>query len=86
MPHTDQHQYMTMSERSSIIAPREPEIPEYRATVPSRVPHTFGQVPYQMQSDSSKMTSPNKAELLYQEAYSMSGSNKKFLGSSYNNP
>lgn len=43
------------------------EIPEYG----HRIPQTFGQAPLMQGpfTDSSKMSSPNKAELLYNEAY-----------------
>ena len=63
-------------------ARRVSEIPEYVANI-SRVPQTFGQVPLQNRviTDSSKVSSPNKAELLYQEAYSMRSSNNKPIAS-----
>ena len=46
---------------------RVAEVPEYG----HRFPQSFGQAPLMQgtYTDSSKMSSPNKAEMLYQEAY-----------------
>lgn len=74
---------MNASARSNFTtqsaARKRNEIPEYVANV-SRVPQTFGQVPLQnrVMSDSSNVSSPNKAEQLYQEAYSIRSSNNKY--------
>jgi hypothetical protein len=51
-------------------AKRPSEIPDYG--VSKKVPQTFGQIPFTKEfTDSSKVSSPNKAELLYQDAYSL---------------